>query len=367
MRYRAMILALPVVAALQGCAGASQQQSPAQSATAQPPAKDALLTFFAAKDAYRRIVGADSLPPSDRDDAVNWSAAADLAVKTLADLDEKNAVVETCSGTAKVSAQFVAPALVGWGISEAVTRLVTEIDNTLQAEVKKYTVTHAAQSASFDFYGVLGNGKGFDRNRPSIACFRYTQRGLSDPTNPKSAPTLYLDFVGKVGYDPAARQIVTITPVRLFINRDVTLSSDRSVAVVMKLSADAVTLNAVQGTTAKGVIDASVVAAKIANVDQLNAGAFIYTVYDQKRVPSVEVPLPPWDAGSTPPTDRMRLILAVTETGNVPWLLKNVAALFHGNKGAIAKELITEADKYAGVTTTGTPSTSPAKPPAKSP
>jgi hypothetical protein len=369
MSYKAVALTLSTALALQACAGATSSPPASTPPAAQgTPAKskDAALRFLYPKDAYANIAQSNAL------ELAASSGVLDLPQRdgntiTLARLDAKpeNRIWQACgghppSGNKALLAPFLVP-IVGWAISQAATWVVGAIDSALQADVKRYTVTHAVQSDAFDFYDVLSDGKGFRGEQPAVACFRLTQSGPSKLDDPKSAPTLYMDFIGQISFDPKHPQIIAIKPVRLFYARDVTPSSDGQAAIDIKIAADVVWLSDSGGETATGTMNKSVVAAKI-NVGKLSDSNYLYTVYDLAKVPAIEVPLPKYDyltSARAPRDNRMRLTATVTEVGNVPWLLKNAASLFDKNKSGVTQDLINLGDKYAGVTKPGSTSKSP--------
>ncbi len=333
------------------------------------PNKTGRLVFFSSTEANTALEAAP-MPPLSETRPGN-AAPTDPADKSLAELDRTNGVLNRCAGfepsaiaPPKPQGQEMLPilaALGGWAISQVGSWLVSEVDTTLQNEVKKYTTTLSVQSNPFDFYKTLLQGKGVPRTvqengvpKPlkAISCFRAQRREPKNPANPKSDPVVVMDFVGEVSLDSDHQEILTVQPVRLYYKQISSKNdNDSRVAVSMKLGTDVTWLGRTQGNLSKSVMDGILVSEAI-DTKGVSADKPFYKVYDKTKSKSITVPLPPWNfeqSSISPQHNSMTVTLVESQVSNMPWLLKNAAALLNKNKDSVTKELVSEAQKAAGV------------------
>ncbi|CAJ3173116.1 Uncharacterised protein [Burkholderia pseudomallei] len=295
------------------------------------------------------------------------SGTGDSSISWLVSEDEKGKIAETCGGHAPLSGsaatgqspQRVLPLIfavpladaTGWVISQVGTWVVTQVDDKMQAELATYSRTSSTSSGAFDFYDSLGLDTGSRGGDTKTMCFHLTQLTPSNPNDPKSNQIVAVDFVGKVDYDFGSPEVVKISPVRLYVKSIAVNTNDGSASLNIKMMMDAVWMDSNRGNSQAAVIDTSLVTETIKQsalpfYKTYASPAATSTVQSEAR--EIAVPLPPWDAGSRNSRhNRANATLTVLEIGNVPWLLKNAAALLHNNKDGVAADIVAEAKKEA--------------------
>jgi hypothetical protein len=370
---------LSTVTFVAGCATGGQTNQtttkPPTSTTQQPPTdstgttnnnpfpqdKNNRLIFFPAREADINIAYPGKMPPLDQagenNSPGNFSildpGTDDTAYNSLATSDYKNGVSKICGGTAPDKKnKFLAPvaiAILGWVIEKVATWVVDETSNELQKAVNKYTITYAASANSIDFYKTLSNGRGLALNGKGdkqVACYRYSIRGPADPSQ-NSNPTLLLDFIGSINYDPSDPREVTLRPVRIYVRRVSPPTSSDSVKVQIKLSATAMALaNGSVQYSSQAINNVTVLAVDVDTTKHTDPSQDIekkpfYQVYDD-TAPSVHVQLPNWDAsgGSTRAiSNGMDFTVSVAEIGTVPKFLDELNSIVSKNKDAATKDL----------------------------
>ena len=214
-------------------------------------------------------------------------------------------------------------------------------------------------------------------------CFRFTQIGLSDPKDPKSAQTVLVDFVGSVKYDGGNRDWVTLIPLRVYVQRLDVPSEDNKVALGFTFSGDVTQRLQTQVVSTNAVMSALVGTATFDKTKISANSSYSYHLFDAKDSSNQDltpVMLPPWDYDpsfyvptvsvampkpndtSSNPTVVMKapsLIIpkhnqlvgkvTMTEVGHAPAILAWAAKTFDDNKDSASKGLIKELDKRAGV------------------
>jgi hypothetical protein len=293
----------------------------------------------------------------------------DPGLPALVANDQGSKIAEFCGGQAPTAGTIsgaqppkpVLPLLVavpladlaGWVISQAGTWVVNQVDAKMQADLATYTSTTATSSGVFDFYDDLGMSNVRKGDETKSMCFRLTQLVAENPEDPKSKQIVAVDFVGKVEYNSQSPQVVNLSPVRLYVRKILARTNNDSASVNVKITMDAAWLDSNRGSSQTGVIDTSLatetvkpttlpfyksyIAAAPAGISDAKAGAR-----------EIAVSMPPWDyGGKNYRHNRANATVTVLEVGNIPWLLKNAAALLHNNKDGVAADLVAEAKKEA--------------------
>lgn len=324
-----------------------------------PQDKNSRLVFFSANNAYKNIAISGNMPSlADAKVAFSFDGSPDSAYKSLAESDDQNGVWALCGGKKPAPTVpnnrlgYLFPlgaTIVGWGIEKLATWLVDEASDEVQKKVDEYTITYSSSSNAVDFYQTLSNGHGLALNgkeKPQVACYRYSVRGPIDPTK-DSNPTLLLDFIGSIHYYPSDPRSVTLRPVRIYVRRVTALSSDNTTTVQIKLSGTTSTLVPGGVQYSNDALNTTVFVAKVdtTNIDKQP----FYQVYDDSAS-SVRVPLPNWDASSGATkalSNEMNFTISVTEIGKVNVFLDELNKLLSKNKDTASKDLNDALDKWA--------------------
>jgi hypothetical protein len=393
---------LPVALVAAGCAASDSRNVDASKASssstdAGTPAtvtlpvsssdeKSARLVFFSATNAYQAIGVSPWMPPIDQS-GVDVSSTkgtttsnnsvkvgkrvkgatrpsgstgtADDASDKLAQADNDNKIWAACGGSKPASLVeqegnetvflTLAAEAVVWVANKIATWVVDKASDAVQTEVNKYTVTHSTTDTNVDFYNILSDGKGLSVGGKvaHVACYRYSLRGPGNPNNAKSPPTLMMDFIGSIKYDPTDPRVVTLKPVRLYVRRTTAKNAGHDMAIQIKLSANALAIKAAGVSYTPQAITATVAAAKF-DATNLDQNPFYVTYSDS--APTTRIPLPDWDANSGASLathNGMDTSLSVTEIGQLSTLLKALDAIVGSkNKDAVAKGITDPLDTW---------------------
>lgn len=342
------------------CTTQADNSQPAADAASQPKSPNKThLKFYSPSEAVLQIGQMGTPAPVDQVASANKTdIPTDPAAKAMYDQDNAHHVEMFCSqthrplGNARVpfaGAGLVA-GVVDWVIGEIGELVVDAVSAELDKEVKSYSATSTFEDDGFDFYATLSDNRGLS-NAKAISCFEASLIEPSDPAKLDSPPTLVMDFVGSITFDPAKPQIVSLRPLRLFYQRmdPISHSNDGKYAVELKISADSITKDRSAGKLTKDVMDGSLVAVVI-KPGELDGPNHFYRYYEPDKTPALTVPLPPWDYekdGTAINSNYMTAKIVMTEVGDVPWLLAHADALISANKDAITKAIVTEAQKYS--------------------
>ncbi|WP_250481288.1 hypothetical protein [Caballeronia sp. GAOx1] len=233
-------------------------------------------------------------------------------------------------------------AIVAWAIGVVGKWIVKQADASLQAEVNRYSARHSAVSEPFDLYDYLAKSRVEGQQR---VCFRMTELPNSSAGSTAIVPTV--ELIGVAIYKPnSIPETLEIRPLRLYVRSLSAKTSSDQVVLATTLAADAIWLDPNRGRFETGVFNATFLGATVKPSELPYYQTFPLT--DSK--PSVKGALPPWNAGDglAPKHSQITASIALTEVGDVPWLLQHASDLLHDNRDSVASTLISEAKKVVG-------------------
>ncbi|WP_173980672.1 hypothetical protein [Magnetospirillum sp. UT-4] len=243
----------------------------------------------------------------------------DIATRHPELKDREKDVADVCKAPGATPAAVAG--LITVGAERALAYLVDQADKALQAEMAKYTATYSASSA-FQLYD----------KAPSLKaqCFRMVRTAKVDGKD-----IVALDFVGVLELK-GDKNVLTARPLRLY-SEAAAAKTDASgkVGIALSLRLDSYWREAQGGNLKAPAWSGTVLSESL----EYKGVPYVYKSYSQETKPGTIGALPPWS-----PEGRNWTVatLTVAETGNPPWLLENLAKLFHDKKDDI-KTKLTEA------------------------
>lgn len=343
-----------------------------------PLAAAAAATLGACQHDSKRLATVDPKPLAPKLELTNRVTAKTVILDTHAindtrplTADEKKveeAVVASCSPTGP---EAIPAAILLFLIGKGVDFAVNYIDERLQEELKNYTATYeAATGTALYRTGSL---------TMDHTCFRLTRfynrekvAGVPDKTN-----AVAMDFVGRLHIEGSNRLV--LTPLRIFYENFVPKTSDEKYGVTINLKMNTTWREGNRGRSEAPSFDLRLLEETIAMKEKIKdkdgkdtdrIRPYHYRGYldlqhkdlaPDKKVPAtvsapaappqVVAPLPPWSTyEGTPHGSNWTVVtLSVAEAGNVSWLLKNAASLFHDNKDKIVEQVEDALKKAAGL------------------
>lgn len=372
MKANLILGACSAALALQGCGAVSDNNYPSADAAAPSTANEGS-SSNGSESTNSRLKFLRAISSSDKVSIYQEFAApepgiGENSISWLVSEDEKSKIIDVCGGRAPLSGsaatgqgpQRVLPLIfavpladaAGWVISQVGTWVVNQADAKMQSELATYSSTSSTSSGAFDFYDSLGLNTRSRGSGVRTMCFHLTQLAPSSPNDTKSSKIVAVDFVGKVDYDFGSPEVVKISPVRLYVKSIAVNTNDGSASLNIKMTMDAVWMDSNRGSSQSAVIDTSLVTETIKQSElpfyKAYASSSVATSTVKSEAREIAVPLPPWDAASKSLRhNRANATLTVLEIGNIPWVLKNAAALLHNNKDGVAADIVAEAKKEA--------------------
>lgn len=240
-------------------------------------------------------------------------------------------VVQWCGGNPDGVAPALGAGVVLWLVDQGLSYFVNEVDDALQREVALYTASFKGDAAKW-FYVRDTAQLTLQSN-----CFRLTRQ--YDAGNNRKA--IAMDLIGRMEITDNA--VLVVRPLRLFYSK-AAAATDQSGQLGVAVS---VKMNSIWRDTTRGKAEEAVV-----NLDLLTEkvtlksdGKYFYALYPPGNSNPSYAALPPWSAGTGNYASWTTTTVTVAEAGNVPWLLKNAAKLFHDNKDTVTQKLQDAAKK----------------------
>jgi hypothetical protein len=270
-------------------------------------------------------------------------AVAELAAAGGAGLPDHWEALERESWAKAMPTEAVpalAIAAAGYIVKPLIRWFVGKVDEALQGKVGEYTAAYHG-AADFQLYERGGQGP-----RLAHPCFR-----LSRLVARGDAEVVAFDLLAQLRI--LDREVLKIRPLRLFVSEVAAKTEGGYLGIAVSLKADAVWREGHETHRRTGVLAIEELLTR--RIETGSGKLPLYTTFWSSKPEQDDTlwtsfpsqPLPPWSTYDdvTYGGSHLALDVAVAEAGNVPWLLKNAAKLFHSQRDDIASLLEKAAEK----------------------
>ncbi len=244
----------------------------------------------------------------------------------------------------EIGLEMVPPAMLaaaaGYVVKPLIRWFVGKIDTKLQDKVREYTAVYQGL-ADFQLYERSPDGP--QLAHPLLRLTRLVPRGGDE--------VAAFDLLAQIRI--IDREVLKIRPLRLFVNEVAAKTQDDYLGLAVSLKADAVWR---EGRDSHRRADALAIEELLARRIETGQGHLpLYETYwsdkpEEDQAIWASIPsqaLPPWSSYDEVSYGGSHLALrvAVAEAGNVPWLIKNAAKIFHAKRDDIVSLLESAAEK----------------------